>query len=144
MTLNFTLDNLPQSASEFLHITGGKGIYAFVAEMGAGKTTFISELCRQLGADDDFGSPTFSILNEYEDDKGNPIYHFDFYRLQSPREALDIGIEDYFYSGALCLIEWPEKIGNLLPEEAIIVDIKVNPDNSRTLSIDENYKATRS
>lgn len=112
--------------------------------MGAGKTTFISELCRQLGADDDFGSPTFSILNEYADDKGNPIYHFDFYRLQSPREALDIGIEDYFYSGALCLIEWPEKIGNLLPEEAIIVDIKVNPDNSRTLSIDENYKATRS
>ncbi len=101
--------------------------------MGAGKTTFIAEVCRQLGAADDSGSPTFSILNEYLAADGSPIYHFDFYRLESPQEALDLGAEDYLYSGHLCLLEWPDRIGTLLPEDAVDVEIVVNADGSRTL-----------
>ena len=130
---NFTLTNISEIAQKFLGEIGEKGVILFEAEMGAGKTTFISELCRLLGADDDFGSPTFSIINEYSDGSGQPIYHFDFYRIDSLREAMDIGIEDYFYSGNLCLIEWPEKIDSLLPEETIRVSISVNPDGTRTL-----------
>ena len=101
--------------------------------MGSGKTTFIAELCRQLGADDDFGSPTFSLVNEYEDSKGNPIYHFDLYRIDSPQEALDMGVEEYFNSGNLCLVEWPNRLGSLAPEDARTVIISVNPDGSRSL-----------
>ena len=128
------ISELPLAASAFLKETGGKGVFAFRGEMGAGTTTFIAEVCRQLGVADDSGSPTFSILNEYAGSDGAPIYHFDFYRLESPEEALDIGAEDYFYSGHLCLIEWPDRIGTLLPEDASEVGITVNPDHSRTIS----------
>ncbi len=114
MELTFSLDNLPSAAKTFIDAIGGHRVFAFVGDMGAGKTTFISEVCRLLGADDDSGSPTFSIVNEYLDKSGKPIYHFDFYRLEYPEEALDIGVEDYFYSGHLCLIEWPDRIGSLL------------------------------
>ena len=101
--------------------------------MGTGKTTFIAELCRQLGADDDFGSPTFSLVNEYRDSKGAPIYHFDLYRIESPEEVLDMGAEEYFNSGFLCLVEWPDRLGNLEPEGARFVRITVNSDRSRTI-----------
>ena len=133
MELTFSLDNLPSAAKTFIDAIGGHRVFAFVGDMGAGKTTFISEVCRLLGADDDSGSPTFSIVNEYLDKSGKPIYHFDFYLLEYPEEALDIGVEDYFYSGHLCLIEWPDRIGSLLPEEAVTVNISENPDGTRSI-----------
>lgn len=135
MEISFTQDQLPQAAQWFLERAGDHRLFAFHGDMGAGKTTLIAEICRLLGADDDFGSPTFSIINEYTDANGNPIYHFDFYRLSSPEEAIDMGAEEYFYSGDLCLMEWPERIGDLLPQEAVDVEIIVNPDGTRTLRI---------
>ena len=93
--------------------------------MGSGKTTLIKAICQKLGVKDPTSSPTFSIINEYRSPGGEPIYHFDFYRLKNEQEALDIGCEEYFYSGNLCLVEWPERIKNLLPEGALRVEIKV-------------------
>ncbi len=111
-------------------------IIAFFGKMGAGKTTFITALCRELGVDEDIvNSPTFTIVNEYRAAKGFPIYHFDFYRLNSPKEAYDIGIEEYFASDGLCLMEWPEKIEEILPESSIKVYIEELPDRSRILKI---------
>lgn len=133
MEITYTQAQLPQAARAFLKGMGERRLFAFHGAMGAGKTTLIAEICRSLGADDDFGSPTFSIVNEYMDAEGTPIYHFDFYRVESPAEAMDMGAEDYFYSGNLCLMEWPEKVGEILPEETVDVDITVNPDGSRTL-----------
>ena len=134
MEIDFTLDNIAEAAEKFINATGGKGIYLFEGEMGAGKTTFIAEVCKQLGADDDFGSPTFSLVNEYLDAKGNPIFHFDLYRIDSPQEVFDMGAIDYFESGALCLVEWPDRLGPLTLEDAKTVNIAVNPDGSRKIS----------
>lgn len=131
--IKFDLKDIDKAAREFINSIGSDRIFLFEGDMGAGKTTFISEVCRVLGADDDFGSPTFSLVNEYEDSKGNPIYHFDLYRIDSPQEALDMGVEEYFDSGALCLVEWPDRLGGLIPEEARKVVISVNQDNSRSL-----------
>ncbi|MBD5356984.1 MAG: tRNA (adenosine(37)-N6)-threonylcarbamoyltransferase complex ATPase subunit type 1 TsaE [Bacteroides sp.] len=131
----FSLAELPDAAHDFLEAMRDDRIFAFEGGMGAGKTTFIAEVCRQLGADDDSGSPTFSIVNEYVDAQGKPVYHFDFYRLDSPQEALDLGAEDYFYSGNLCLIEWPDRIGDLLPEEAVTVRIEETEDGRRKLTM---------
>ena len=132
--IRFNLDEIGKAASKFIENIGEDRIFLFEGEMGAGKTTLIAEICRQLGADDDFGSPTFSLVNEYADKEGNPIYHFDLYRLESPAEALDMGAMEYFDSGELCLVEWPDRLGNLQPEEARIVKIEVNEDDSRSLS----------
>ena len=131
--IKFKLDELPDAAKSFIEAIGDDRIFLFDGEMGAGKTTFIAEVCRQLGAADDFGSPTFSLVNEYADREGNPIYHFDLYRIESPGEALDMGAEEYFYSGNLCLVEWPDRLGPILPEEARLVTLTINPDESRTL-----------
>lgn len=130
----FTLDQLPEVAEAFIESIGSRRIFAFEGEMGAGKTTFITEVCRRLGASDDSGSPTFSIVNEYRSSKGEPIYHFDFYRLESPEEALDMGAEEYFYSGYLCLMEWPDRIGTLLPEETVTVTLRELPDGRREIN----------
>lgn len=131
--IKFELKDISEVAKRFIDSIGNDRIFLFDAEMGAGKTTFIAEVCRLLGADDDFGSPTFSLVNEYASAEGNPIYHFDLYRIDSPQEALDMGALEYFDSGALCFVEWPEKLGSLVPEDGRRVIIKVNPDNSRTL-----------
>ncbi|MCH5234844.1 MAG: tRNA (adenosine(37)-N6)-threonylcarbamoyltransferase complex ATPase subunit type 1 TsaE [Muribaculaceae bacterium] len=131
--LTFKLENLPEVANEFINSMGDDRIFLFEGEMGSGKTTFIAEVCRQLGADDDFGSPTFSLVNEYADSKGNPLYHFDLYRIDTPQEALDMGAEEYFNSGEICLVEWPDRLGNLMPEDGKTVAIIVNPDGSRTI-----------
>jgi len=112
-------------------------VVAFYGKMGAGKTTFIKSLCKVLGSDDVVTSPTFAIVNEYTDGKGKPIYHFDFYRIKNITEVYDMGYEDYFYSGNLCLIEWPELIEDLLPEEALHVNITAREDDSRVLEIIE-------
>lgn len=129
----FTIDELPEVAKEFIDSVGDERIFLFEGDMGAGKTTFIAEVCRQLGADDDFGSPTFSLINEYKDREGNPIYHFDFYRISSPNEIFDIGIEDYFYSGSLCFVEWPERLGSYEPEDARIVTLTEKEDGKRII-----------
>lgn len=129
-----SLEALPHAAAEFINAIGGRTVFAFRAPMGAGKTTFISEVCRQLGVSDAANSPSFAIINEYlSDTTGELIYHFDCYRLESESEAEEIGAEDYFYSGRLCFVEWPERIEGLLPDDAVEVAIEVNPDGSRTL-----------
>jgi len=131
-----TIDALPTVAQQFAADVVQKNratVIAFYGAMGAGKTTFIKELCRSLGSEDNITSPTFSLVNEYTDAEGRPILHFDFYRIENLQEALDIGCDDYFYSGNLCLIEWPELIEDLLPEETLKVTIKEETDGSRSL-----------
>lgn len=133
-----SLAALPAAASDFADRTQEHTVIAFRGAMGAGKTTFISALCEQLGvASDAVNSPTFAIVNEYRaDTTGELIYHFDFYRLEKAEEAVDLGFEDYFYSGALCLIEWPDLVADLLPGDALFVTIAEDADGGRTLSWD--------
>ncbi len=128
---------LPEAANEFLELMDDYTVYAFDGEMGAGKTTFINALCRALGVEDDpTGSPTFSIINEYRSDTtAELIYHFDLYRIENLEQAFDIGIEDYLDSGALCLIEWPDRIDDILPDDTVRVKIDVLPDGSRRLTV---------
>jgi len=129
------LEDLDRAAREFLEAIGDAALVAFYAPMGAGKTTFTTAICKALGVQEDaISSPTFAIVNEYRSSAGQPIYHFDFYRIERPEEALDIGLYDYLDSGDLCLMEWPENIEALLPEETLRVHISVNPDGSRTVS----------
>ena len=125
--------DLPRAAEEFLSKIGNNRIIAFFAPMGAGKTTFTTAICERLGVEDAVCSPTFTSINEYRTRTGEPLYHFDFYRINRLEEAVDLGLDDYFYSGALCIIEWPENITGLLPEETLKVHITVNPDLSRTV-----------
>ena len=126
--------DLPQAAEEFLREIGDNTLIAFYAPMGAGKTTFTTAVCKALGVQEDaVSSPTFAIVNEYRTGDGKPVFHFDFYRLEDPAEALDIGLYDYLDSGFLCLMEWPEHIEPLLPEETLRVHISVQPDHSRLL-----------
>ena len=134
-----SLSEIDAAAEEFLRRIGDRRLVAFYAPMGAGKTTFTTALCRRLGVRADaVSSPTFAIINEYRAADGEPVFHFDFYRINKLEEALDIGLYDYLDSGALCLMEWPENIEPLLPEETLVVDITVGPDGSRTLSWQED------
>ncbi len=129
------LEDLERAAQEFLRAIGEHNLIAFYAPMGAGKTTFITAVCKALGVEEDaISSPTFAIVNEYRGRGGRPIFHFDFYRIEQPAEALDIGLYDYLDSGELCLMEWPENVEALLPEETLQVHIEVAPDGTRTLS----------
>lgn len=118
-------------AQQLLTFANDIKFFAFEGEMAAGKTTFIKAFCEVLGVNDIVSSPTFSIVNEYESEDGL-VYHFDFYRLKNLQEAYDIGYEDYFYSGAICLVEWPTKVEELLPEKYIKVEITITGENSRT------------
>lgn len=127
-------DELRNAAAWLFDHAGDSRVFIFKAPMGAGKTTFIKSLCEHLQVEDSTSSPTFSIVNEYRSPKG-PVYHFDFYRLKDEQEAFDLGYEEYFYSDHYCFIEWPEKIPNLIPEDAILVEITVNDDKSRTITI---------
>ena len=129
------LDGLDQAAARFLEETAGRTLIAFYAPMGAGKTTFTTALCRRLGVREDaVSSPTFAIVNEYRTAAGSPMYHFDFYRIAKPEEALDIGLYDYLDSGYPCIMEWPENIESLLPDETLRVSIAVLPDETRIVS----------
>lgn len=128
------LEDLQRAARHFLEAVEGHSLIAFYAPMGAGKTTFTTALCKELGVREDaVSSPTFAIVNEYRAGNGRPVFHFDFYRLEDPAEALDIGLYDYLDSGELCLMEWPENIEALLPEETLRVSICVQPDGVRVL-----------
>lgn len=131
----YTESDLPEVAKVLLQQAGNKNIWCFHGEMGTGKTTLIKEICKQLGVLDAMSSPTFSIVNEYIDDAGESIYHFDFYRLKAENEALDIGIEDYFYSDSYCFIEWPEKIPSLLPEGHLKININLVDEKNRSITL---------
>ena len=126
--------DLDRAAAEFLDKIGDNTLVAFFAPMGAGKTTFTTALCKALGVTDPVGSPTFAIVNEYLRADGDYMYHFDFYRINKLSEAVEIGLDDYLYSGCLCIMEWPENVEELLPEDTLRVNITVNPDLSRTLT----------
>lgn len=129
------LSEIDAAAKQFLDQIQGRRLVAFYAPMGAGKTTFTTALCRQLGVSDDaVSSPTFAIVNEYRTSSGEPVFHFDFYRIDRIAEALDIGFYDYIDSGCLCIMEWPENIEEIIPEETLRVHITVNPDNSRSVT----------
>jgi tRNA threonylcarbamoyladenosine biosynthesis protein TsaE len=130
-----SLSQLPQAAEAILANSAGNKIFLFYGEMGAGKTTLIKVLCEILGVNEQATSPTFSIVNEYIG-RDSRIFHFDFYRLKNQTEALDMGYEEYFYSGAYCFIEWPEKIPDLLPDHYTTIRIKVLDSNSRSVSIE--------
>ncbi len=137
-TINITsLADLPRAAREFVEAMDDSTVFAFYGDMGAGKTTFINALCSELGVTEDVAnSPSFSIVNEYRSDTtAELIYHFDLYRLNDLDEALDMGIEDYFDSGALCLLEWPERVEELLPDDTVRVKLLVNDDDSRTMQL---------
>ncbi len=127
-----TIDGIGDAARQFVDTMGQATVYAFHGKMGAGKTTFIKALCQELGVNDVITSPTFAIVNEYRSaDTGELIYHFDFYRIKNEEEVYDMGYEDYFYSGALCFLEWPELVKDLLPRDAVSVTITEQPDGSR-------------
>ncbi|MBO7119416.1 MAG: tRNA (adenosine(37)-N6)-threonylcarbamoyltransferase complex ATPase subunit type 1 TsaE [Bacteroidaceae bacterium] len=126
---------LAEAAQKFVDEMGENCVFAFYGKMGAGKTTFIKAICEALGVKDTVASPTFAIVNEYADAQGQPVYHFDFYRIKNLKEAYDIGCEDYFYSGRPCFIEWPELVEELLPEDTVRVDIQVLEDETRTVTI---------
>jgi len=128
------LSDLPQVASELLEFALKERIFIFEGEMGAGKTTFIKSFCKTLGVEDVVSSPTYSIVNEYESQNG-PVFHFDFYRIKDIQEAYDLGYEEYFYGGGICLIEWPERVAELLPDHFVKVEIFVNEGNERIFSL---------
>ncbi len=128
---------LPAAAHEFMALMGDETVYAFKGEMGAGKTTFISALVQALGVDpEEANSPSFAIANEYRSETtAELIYHFDLYRLDNLEEVLDIGFEDYLDSGALCLIEWPDIVADILPDDTVNVEVRVNDDRSRDIIV---------
>ena len=130
------IEHIREAAREFINQIGDKRVFAFYGKMGAGKTTFVKAICEELGVEDVITSPTFAIINEYSITSTpfplpSTIYHFDFYRIKKLEEVYDMGYEDYFYSGALCFIEWPELIEEVLPDDAVRVHIEVQPDDSR-------------
>ena len=131
-----SLDNIRAAAHEFIQNMGDAHVFAFYGKMGAGKTTFVKAICEELGVKDVITSPTFAIINEYTSSTqgGSPIFHFDFYRIKKLEEVYDMGYEDYFYCGALCFIEWPELIEELLPDDAVRVSITEQSDGSRLVT----------
>ncbi len=131
-----SLEEISSTARQFVESIGERRIFAFYGSMGAGKTTFIKAICEELGVEDVITSPTFAIVNEYTTGTGKPLYHFDFYRIKKLDEFYDMGGEDYFGSGNLCFIEWPELIEDVLPEEAVIVNIKEVDDGSRLVTVE--------
>lgn len=131
------LEDYPEAAVRFTGFLDKGNIFAFYGKMGSGKTTFIKSICEELGVEDSINSPTFAIVNEYEDKEKRTIYHFDFYRIKSVEEVYNMGYEEYIYSNAICFMEWPELIEELLPEECIKVYINENADGSRTIRVVE-------
>jgi tRNA threonylcarbamoyladenosine biosynthesis protein TsaE len=131
-----SLSDLPKVAELVLESLNGRNVVAFFAPMGAGKTTLISTLMETLGSEDIVTSPTFALVNQYYTAEREPVYHFDFYRINSINEAFDMGYEEYFYSGDLCLVEWPEKVEQLLPDDTMVVKIEILHENTRRFTIE--------
>jgi tRNA threonylcarbamoyladenosine biosynthesis protein TsaE len=130
-----SLEDINSVAAEFIKLVGDKRIFAMHGAMGVGKTTFVKAICEEMGVQDSINSPTFAIVNEYHTAKENIIYHFDFYRIDDVQEAYDFGYEDYFYSDAMCFIEWPEKIDSILPNDTVEVHFNEEADGSRSIRI---------
>jgi len=130
-----SLETIDEAAAAFVESMGDNTVFAFRGPMGVGKTTFITAICRKLGVEDTINSPTFAIVNEYRSDSGELIYHFDFYRINKIEEVFDFGYEDYFYSGSICLIEWPEKVEQLLPFDVVNITLAELEDGSREVDI---------
>lgn len=128
-----SLEQIHDAARRFIEAMGDNTVFAMYGKMGVGKTTFTKAVCECLGVEDVINSPTFAIVNEYRSNSGELIYHFDFYRIKKIEEVYDMGYEDYFYSGALCFIEWPELVEDLLPVEAVKVTIEEQEDGSRII-----------
>lgn len=138
INMKITIENeaaLDRAARELLAALGTHRHIALLGPMGAGKTTLVCALARVLGVTDDVTSPTFGIINEYAAADGSPIFHFDFYRIDRPDQAEELGLDDYFESGALCLMEWPENVADFLPDDTLSVRIQVQPDNSRIIEL---------
>ena len=136
-TIKFQLTTIDDAARQFVEAIGDRTVFAFFGGMGAGKTTFIKAVCQQMGVTEDMvSSPTFAIVNEYEGSRGS-IYHFDFYRIRQISEAVNMGFDDYLYSGNLCFIEWPELVEPLLPEDTVRVTIEEQPDGTRTIEFED-------
>ena len=134
MEFSYRLENIDQAAAEVLKAIGRNSIVTFTGEMGAGKTTFIQSLCRQMGVKGAMGSPTFSIINEYESSEG-PVFHIDLYRCRDEEEAIRAGVEDCIYSGCMCMVEWPSKAASLFPEETIRISIAETDESTRSIKI---------
>ena len=128
------IEHIREAAREFIKQIGDRHVFAFYGKMGAGKTTFVKAICEELGVEDVITSPTFAIINEYTTGEGDSLFHFDFYRIKKLEEVYDMGYEDYFYSGALCFIEWPELIEDILPDDAVHVNITEQEDGSRLVT----------
>ena len=137
MIKNYTIEELSAIAKEIIK-SAKHNVLLFYGEMGVGKTTLIKEIVKQLGSLDTVSSPTFSLVNEYHTTNGEKIYHFDFYRINNEIEALDIGVEEYFYSNCWCLVEWPNKVENLVPLNSATVTITTNSDQIRTIELRNN------
>ncbi|OGS73443.1 MAG: tRNA (adenosine(37)-N6)-threonylcarbamoyltransferase complex ATPase subunit type 1 TsaE [Flavobacteria bacterium RIFCSPLOWO2_12_FULL_35_11] len=137
MIKNYSLEELPKIANEIIKSAKHK-VLLFYGKMGVGKTTLIKEIVKQLRSLDTVSSPTFSLVNEYHTTNGEKIYHFDFYRINNENEALDIGVEEYFYSGCWCLAEWPDKVENLLPLNSVTITITSSSDQLRTIELRNN------
>jgi len=133
-----TLNELVAISQAILELAGDKGVWLFYGEMGIGKTTLIKNICNLLQVEGPVTSPTFNLVNEYRTRNNAPVYHFDFYRIKNEVEALDIGYEEYFYSGDLCLVEWPEKIASLLPKENISLHMYHGENDQRIIDIKRN------
>ena len=129
------IEDIASAARKFVDEMGENCVFAFYGKMGAGKTTFIKAICEALGVKDVVTSPTFALVNEYADAEGQPVYHFDFYRIKNLREAYDMGCEEYFYSGYPCFIEWPELVEELLPDDTVRVKIEVLENESRIVTL---------
>ena len=129
------IEDIASAARKFVDEMGENCVFAFYGKMGAGKTTFIKSICEALGVKDVVTSPTFALVNEYADEEGQPVYHFDFYRIKNLREAYDMGCEEYFYSGYPCFIEWPELVEELLPDDTVKVNIEVLENESRIVTL---------
>lgn len=134
-TIRYRLDEIEDAARQIIAEAGSEKIWIFQGEMGAGKTTLIKALAKEMQVTDQVSSPTFGLVNEYETLPGGRIFHFDFYRLDDPTEALDIGIEEYFYSGDYCWIEWAEKIAQFLPDDFLLIRIISESDQNRTITL---------
>ena len=134
MNITFSIEQLPSVAQNILDQNPNK-VILFNGEMGVGKTTLIKQLCKTLGVKDATSSPTFSLVNEYQTDNNQTVYHFDFYRLNKETEALDMGVDDYLYSGNWCFIEWSEKIENLIPQQHTVITIELLPNGDRSLEL---------
>lgn len=141
LTIHYSLDQIQDVARQIIAEAGEEKIWVFQGQMGAGKTTMIKALAKEMGVKDQVSSPTFGIVNEYETAAASKIFHFDFYRLDDPTEALDIGIEEYFYGGEFCWIEWAEKIAQFLPDEFLLIRINPDSEKNRTITLQHSRNA---